>query len=149
VREKTEAIDILHVKIARGMKKLLIFNGFCLRDMSRNMKNVYKVITLPNKKICWQIICHSLPFKEFFSNGILHGSQAVAYKKNWSSKASTFLKKSYFLTLALDTGQNVFEKNFTIFWVPTIRQLLVGVGFQTSNFLFVHSTLMYNVHSWK
>jgi len=52
VREKTEAIDILHVKIARGMKKLLIFNGFCLRDMSRNMKNVYKVITLPNKKIC-------------------------------------------------------------------------------------------------
>jgi len=27
-REKTEAIDILHFKIARGMKKLLIFNCF-------------------------------------------------------------------------------------------------------------------------
>ena len=38
--EKTEAIYILHVKIARGMKKLLIFNGFCLCDMSRNMENV-------------------------------------------------------------------------------------------------------------
>jgi len=38
--EKTEAIDILHVKIARGMKKSLIFNGFCLRDVSRNMENV-------------------------------------------------------------------------------------------------------------
>jgi len=38
--EKTEAIDILHVKIARGMKKLLIFNRFCLHDMLRNMENV-------------------------------------------------------------------------------------------------------------
>ena len=38
--EKTEAIDILHFKIASGMKKLLIFNCFCLRDMSRNMDNV-------------------------------------------------------------------------------------------------------------
>jgi len=38
--DKTEAIDILNVKIARGMKKLLIFNGFCLRDMSWNMENV-------------------------------------------------------------------------------------------------------------
>ena len=37
---KTEAIDTLHVKIARGMKKLLIFNRFCLRDMLRNMENV-------------------------------------------------------------------------------------------------------------
>jgi len=37
---KPEAIDILHFKIARGMKKLLIFNCFCLRDMSRNMDNV-------------------------------------------------------------------------------------------------------------
>ena len=40
--EKTEAIDIilLHFKIARGMIKLLIFNCFCLRDMSRNMDSV-------------------------------------------------------------------------------------------------------------
>ena len=38
--EKTEAIDILHFKIARGMKKLLIFNCFCLLEMSRNTDNV-------------------------------------------------------------------------------------------------------------
>ena len=38
--EKPEAIDILHFKIARGMKKFLIFNCFCLRDMSRNVDNV-------------------------------------------------------------------------------------------------------------
>jgi len=38
--EKTEAIYILQVKIACGMKKLLILNDFCLRDMSWNMENV-------------------------------------------------------------------------------------------------------------
>jgi len=38
---KTEAIDILHFKIACGMKKLLICNCFCLHDMLRNMDNVY------------------------------------------------------------------------------------------------------------
>jgi len=49
--EKPEAIDTLHVKIARGMKKLLIFNRFCLRDMLRNMENVYNLITFPTKNI--------------------------------------------------------------------------------------------------
>jgi len=39
-QEKTEAIGISHVKIARGVKKLLIFNRFCLRDMLRNKENV-------------------------------------------------------------------------------------------------------------
>jgi len=39
-REKAEAINILHFKIACGTKKLLIFNNFCLRYMSRNMDNV-------------------------------------------------------------------------------------------------------------
>ena len=38
--EETEGIYILHVKIARGMKKLLIFNGLCLRNMAQNMVNV-------------------------------------------------------------------------------------------------------------
>jgi len=37
---------------------------------------------------------------------------------------------------------NIFEKVFTIFGVPTIRQLLVGVVLQTSDFFFVHSTLL-------
>jgi len=41
--DKIEAIDILHFKIARGMKKLLIFNCFCLRNMSRNMDIVYLI----------------------------------------------------------------------------------------------------------
>jgi len=39
-QETTEAIGILHVKIARGMKKLLILNRFCLPDMLRNMEKV-------------------------------------------------------------------------------------------------------------
>jgi len=37
---KAEVIDILHVRITRGMKKLLIFNRFCLRDMLQNIKNI-------------------------------------------------------------------------------------------------------------
>jgi len=34
---QTEAIDVLHFKIACGKKKLLIFNRLLLRDMSRNI----------------------------------------------------------------------------------------------------------------
>jgi len=49
-REKTEAIDILHVKLARGMKKLLIFNGFVFATCRETWK-MEKVITLPNKNI--------------------------------------------------------------------------------------------------
>ena len=39
-QETTETIGILHVKIARGMKKLLILNRFCLPDMLQNMEKV-------------------------------------------------------------------------------------------------------------
>jgi len=38
--EQTEAIDILHFTIARGMRKFLIFHCFCLRNMLRNIDNV-------------------------------------------------------------------------------------------------------------
>lgn len=43
---KTEAIEILglHIKIARRMKKLLMFNQLCVRDMSQNMDTVKTVI---------------------------------------------------------------------------------------------------------
>jgi len=81
----------------------------------------------------------------------MHGSQVVAYK-NGSSKTTTFLKKPYiyfnFSPRYTAEDNNALKKNHN-FSVPTciIRQLLVGVGFEMSNFLFVHSTLMYNVHS--
>jgi len=38
--EQTEAIEILHFRIARGMKKLLLFNRFCLCNKLQNMDNV-------------------------------------------------------------------------------------------------------------
>jgi len=46
---------------------------------------------------------------------------------------------------------NVFQKVFTIYWVPAIRQLLIAIGFQCSNFWFVHSTLINRkyVRKWR
>lgn len=35
--DETEVIDILHFEIDRGIKILLISNGFCLPDVPRNM----------------------------------------------------------------------------------------------------------------
>src|SRR6218665_117620 len=94
------------------MKKLLILNCFCFRDMSRNMDNVKYVITLSNIKIDSQIICHFLQFKEFFptvhatlSNGACHSSQTAANKKLEQENKHFSQKNRIFETLARYWGQ--------------------------------------------
>src|SRR6218665_852683 len=77
-REKTESIDILHFKIASGMKKLLIFN--CLRHVAKHGQCL-----IGNNFIKYQDrLTNNMSFSSVssvLSNGTCHSSQIAANTK--------------------------------------------------------------------